>query len=80
MSSFPARRMGLFDRGLLRTGMFADVVICSPKNIMDVATYNNPHQYAKGIKYVFVNGKITIKNGKPTSKRSEKALRYNNIM
>ena len=76
MSSFPARRMGLLDRGILWTGMFADVVILDPEKVIDVATYENPHQYAKGIEHVFVNGAIAVKNRKLTGELNGKALKH----
>jgi len=65
-SSFPATKLGLRDRGLLRKGMRADVVIFDPKNVSDRATYANPHQYPGGIPYVLVNGKLVIENGENT--------------
>lgn len=62
MTSFPAQRLGLRDRGLLREGMFADIVIFDPATIIDTATYENPHQFPEGIKYVLVNGVTLIKD------------------
>jgi len=65
-SSFPATKLGLMDRGLIRTEMRADIVIFNPKTISDKATYAAPHQYPEGILYVLVNGKIVIANGENT--------------
>jgi len=76
MSSFPARKIGLLDRGILRTGMFADIVILDPKKVIDIATYDNPHQYSKGIEYVFVNGTMAVKNEKLTGQLKGKALKH----
>jgi N-acyl-D-amino-acid deacylase len=64
MTAFPANKLGLMDRGLLREGMKADMVIFDPSIIADTATYLNPHSFPVGIEYVIVNGKITVANGK----------------
>jgi len=77
MSSFPARRMGLADRGVLRNGMKADVVVFDPQTIVDKATFEKPHQYAEGVHDVIVNGVVTIEGGKITSGRGGQALRRN---
>jgi dihydroorotase/N-acyl-D-amino-acid deacylase len=69
MSSFPAARLGLSDRGLLRPGMKADLVIFDPARIRDTATFAQPHQYAEGVVHVFVNGKPVVLNGKVTQER-----------
>ena len=74
MTSFPARRFGLSNKGMLLLKMNADIVVLDPKNVIDVATFQNPHQYSKGIKYVLVNGKIAVKNGKSTGLFAGKAL------
>ncbi|MBE0555987.1 MAG: amidohydrolase family protein, partial [Proteobacteria bacterium] len=58
MTSLPANRVGLLDRGILRPGMFADVVVFNPNTVIDKATFENPHQYSQGIEQVFVNGQI----------------------
>jgi N-acyl-D-aspartate/D-glutamate deacylase len=65
-SSFPATKIGLRDRGLIRKGMRADIVIFDPKSISDRATYADPHQYPEGIPYVLVNGEIVIMDGENT--------------
>jgi dihydroorotase/N-acyl-D-amino-acid deacylase len=69
MSSFPAARLGLSERGLLRPGMKADLVIFDPATIRDTATFALPHQYAEGVLHVFVNGKPVVLNGKVTQER-----------
>ncbi len=63
MTSMPARKLGLSDRGVLKAGNWADVVLFDPQEIVDMATYENPHQLAKGIRCVFVNGQLTVEDG-----------------
>lgn len=75
MTSLPAQRMNLHDRGLLRPGMSADIVIFDPDRIIDRATFTDPHQYPDGIEYVFVNGSIVVKRGAMTDQRPGQALR-----
>ncbi len=75
MTSQPAGKIRLQDRGLLREGFWADIVIFDPKTIRDKATYQNPHQYPEGIEYVVVNGEIVVEQGKLTGKRPGKILR-----
>jgi len=67
MTSQAANKLGLADRGLLRQGMKADVVVFDPATIKDMATYENPAQYSKGIAWVLVNGQAVVANGKPTN-------------
>jgi N-acyl-D-aspartate/D-glutamate deacylase len=66
MTSFPAQKLGLRDRGLVREGMWADLVIFDPLTIEDQATYQAPHQYPKGIDYVLVNGQVVVEHGEHT--------------
>jgi dihydroorotase/N-acyl-D-amino-acid deacylase len=75
MTSMSAQRMNLYDRGLLRPGMAADIVIFDPDRIIDRATFANPHQYPDGIEYVFVNGRIVIERGAMTNQRPGRVLR-----
>lgn len=77
MTSLPAQRLGLRDRGLLRTGMWADVVVFDPRSIESMATYEDPHQYPKGIDYVLVNGQLAVGKGDPTETLAGKILRHN---
>jgi N-acyl-D-amino-acid deacylase len=77
MTSLPARKIGLLDRGLLRPGMWADIVIFDPATIIDTATYENPLSYPRGIRYVLVNGEVVVEEGKHTGKRPGKVLRKN---
>jgi N-acyl-D-amino-acid deacylase len=74
-SSFPAQRLGLADRGQLKKGMWADMVIFDPDTFSPVGVFGDPHHYPKGLKYVFVNGAITIKDGKHTGAVAGKILR-----
>ncbi|MFX0052943.1 MAG: amidohydrolase family protein, partial [Candidatus Hermodarchaeota archaeon] len=62
MTSFPAQKLGLNDRGLIREGMYADLVIFDPSIVIDQATYINPHSFPVGIKHVFVNGEIVVED------------------
>ncbi|MEN6343953.1 MAG: D-aminoacylase [Armatimonadia bacterium] len=59
-TSLPASRLGLTDRGLIREGMKADLVVFDPQSLLDTATYQDPHRYPLGIRYVLVNGVVTI--------------------
>ena len=66
LTSLPATNLGLGRRGLLREGYFADVVVFDPKTVSDRATYDKPHQYAVGVRHVFVNGTQVLKDGEHT--------------
>ena len=59
---------------VLKVGHFADVVVFDPKTIRDTATFDDPHQYASGMKFVFVNGDIAVKDGSPTGALAGRAL------
>ena len=74
MSGLPAQRLKLYDRGLIRPGMKADLSVFDPATVADTATFEKPHQYAVGFKYVLVNGKIVIDDGKLTSERPGRIL------
>ena len=74
MTSLPAANLGLDQRGFLREGLFADVVVFDPKTIADKATFEKPHQYAVGMKHVFVNGKQVLKEGEHTGAKPGRAL------
>lgn len=67
MTSQPANRLGITDRGQLREGMKADVVVFDPETVRDTSTYAKPDQYSQGIAWVLVNGKAVVADGKPTS-------------
>jgi len=74
LSGLPATNLGLDHRGFLKEGMFADVVVFDPATITDHATFEKPHQYATGMKHVFVNGVQVIKNGEHTGAKPGRAL------
>lgn len=74
MTSLPAWRLGLRDRGILRPGMKADITIFDPARVRDRATYENPHQYAEGFAQVIVNGQVIFENGAMTAARSGRIL------
>ena len=74
MSAFPAQRLGLADRGVLREAMKADVVIFDPNTVRDKATFEQPHQYAEGVSTVIVNGQVAFENGKMTAARPGRVL------
>ena len=74
-SALPAQRMRLTDRGVLKNGMWADVVIFDPETIKDVATFENPNQLSQGMEYVLVNGVSVIDHGKMTGAKPGKVLR-----
>jgi N-acyl-D-amino-acid deacylase len=75
MTSLPASNVGLTDRGVLRAGAFADVVVFDPATIADRATYDAPHQYAVGVQHVFVNGTQVLRGGEHTGAMPGRALR-----
>lgn len=74
MTSLPAQRFGLKDRGLLREGMIADLVIFDEKRVEDASTFEKPHQYSKGFSWVIVNGVITLAGGQHTGARQGEIL------
>lgn len=75
MTSLPAQKFQLKDRGLLREGYAADIVIFDEKEVKDVSTFEKPHAYSKGFHFVIVNGVLTVENGKHIGTRAGKALR-----
>ncbi len=75
MTSMPAQKIGLHDRGLIRVGNWADVVIFDPKVVAPRATYMSPHQFPVGVKWVIVNGVVTVEGEKHTGARAGKVLR-----
>lgn len=76
MTSLPAQKFGLKDRGLLREGFAADLVVFDEKEVTDLSTYTKPHAYSQGFRYVLVNGKVVVDEGKHTGVRSGKTLRH----
>ena len=74
LTSLPATNLGLDRRGLLKKGYFADVVVFDPNTIADKATFEKPHQFAVGVRDVFVNGVQVMRNGEHTGKFSGRAV------
>jgi N-acyl-D-amino-acid deacylase len=74
MTSFPAQRVGLPDRGVLRPGMKADIAIWDAATIADTATFEKPHQYAVGVHTVIVNGQVAFENGAMSAARPGRVL------
>ena len=75
MTSFPADNLGLRDRGRLREGAYADVVVFDPETVTDHATYEKPHQLATGVSHVLVNGGLALDGGKPTGAATGRVVR-----
>jgi N-acyl-D-amino-acid deacylase len=75
MTSLPAQRMRIWDRGVIRPGTFADLVIFDPATVRDRATFEQPKQYAEGVRYVAVNGQLVVDDGQITAARPGRALR-----
>jgi N-acyl-D-aspartate/D-glutamate deacylase len=75
MTSLNAVKLGIFDRGLLRPGNFADITIFDVERVTDRSTYTDPFHYSEGIEYVIVNGEVVLDRGKHTGKRPGRALK-----
>ena len=75
MSALPAQRVRLTDRGVLKAGMWADVVVFDPEKIRDLATFDKPNQLSEGMEFVLVNGVPVVEDGKMTGKLPGKVLR-----
>ncbi len=76
MTSFPAQKLGLHDRGLIRENMWADVVVLDHNEVLDRATYEDPHQFPIGIKHVIINGEIVVEDEEQTEKLPGRILRH----
>lgn len=74
MTAFPAARLRLTDRGILRPGMKADIAIFDPARVRDTATFEKPHAYAEGFSHVLVNGQVVFENGEMTAARPGRVL------
>jgi len=70
MTGLPAARFGLGERGLIREGCFADLVLFDPKSVRDIATYDDPVQPSEGIVRVWINGVLSYGNGVPSECRA----------
>ncbi|MBG89805.1 MAG: aminoacylase [Verrucomicrobiales bacterium] len=75
MTSLPARQFRLKDRGMIRSGAWADLVVFDPASVKDNATFEQPHQYASGMRYVLVNGGVVVENDRHTGSRPGKIVR-----
>jgi len=75
LSAQPAHNLGLHDRGLLKTGYFADVVVFDPKTVSDHATFEKPQQLATGVEQVVVNGQLVLKDGEATGAHGGRVVR-----
>ena len=75
MTSLPAKRLGLKDRGVVAGGMAADLVVFDPETVSDLATYENPRQYPLGIRHVIVNGVHSVKDGQFTGQLGGRVLK-----
>ena len=75
-SGLPADILKLPERGYLKAGYFADIVVFDPKTFRDKATFDRPHQYSTGVKYLFVNGRLAIDDGKSTNVLAGRVLRH----
>ena len=76
MTTMPAEKLGLEKRGSIIKGNYADITIFNPETVIDKATFTEPHQVAKGIEYVLVNGKLVIDQGRHTGELSGTVLRH----
>jgi N-acyl-D-aspartate/D-glutamate deacylase len=75
MTSLNAAKLGIMNRGLLRSSNYADITVFDPARVMDRATYNEPFHYPEGIEYVVVNGQVVLERGQHTGKRPGRVLR-----
>jgi N-acyl-D-amino-acid deacylase len=75
MTSYPAQRLGILDRGILRDGLKADIVVFDPDTVRTLATYDEPRRYPAGIPYVIVNGQLVVDEGEHTGALPGRALR-----
>lgn len=75
LTSLPAERLKIRERGRLKEGWYADLAIFDPATVGDIATYDKPHQYATGMKQVFVNGVQVLKDGEPTGAAAGRVVR-----
>ena len=74
MTSVPAARLGLWDRGVLREGLAADIVVFDPDTVIEKADYTHPQEYPEGIDWVIVNGKVTVAPGGHTGARRRQSF------
>ncbi len=79
MSGFPARKLLLKEKGFIKEGYDADIVILNPREVRDTATFEDPRRYPEGISYVIVNGVISVEDGEPTGEKGGKVLRRGGV-
>lgn len=75
LTALPAAKLALQERGALRPGFFADIVVFDPASIQDHATHTDPHRFATGVRDVIVNGRFALKDGEPTGERPGRFVR-----
>ena len=75
MTSLAASRAGFKNRGVLRAGMKADVIVFSPEKVRDVSTYEDPHHFSEGVSHVIVNGRPVLRDGAMTGALPGRVLR-----
>jgi N-acyl-D-amino-acid deacylase len=75
MTGLPAKRLGLRDRGIVREGTSADLVVFDPNTVTDIATFTDPHRYPEGIHHVIVNGRFVVRDGVQTDELPGLVLR-----
>ena len=75
MTSLPARTFRMLDRGLVREGFVADLVLFDPSRVVDKATFSQPHQYSEGFDFVLVNGRPVVDDGTAADRRPGKVVR-----
>ena len=75
LTSLPASNLSLADRGRLKNGYYADVVVFDPATVQDHATFADPKQYSTGVRHVLVNGQLALQDGEPTAARPGRVVR-----
>lgn len=80
MTSLPARTFSFHDRGIVRPGFVADLILFDPDKVADKATFTDPHQYSEGFDYVIVNGVVAVANGTPTDERAGMFVKHSGAM
>ncbi len=75
LTTLPAQNLGLHERGALKAGYFADVVVFDPNTVADKATYEQPKQFAVGMNWVLINGGVALRNGEPTGAKTGRVVR-----
>jgi N-acyl-D-aspartate/D-glutamate deacylase len=79
MTSLPAERLGITDRGQLKPGYKADVVVFNPETITERSTFDQPHQLSEGVQWLLVNGEVVVSNGDHTGALPGRVLRHSEV-